>query len=154
MLEDEKVPRDNEFKFKQRADVLVKKWQLILNASKSNGTSLGNATSSVISPGSISIVSGLARDGSSVKSAHGEVIDMTSVAQSTAAIDLNGKGEGVVTFALVSTLHVWLVPNGVSLGVAPPASSGVATHLPPAPIPMSIDPSAFSTQDTPMEEGA
>lgn len=48
----------------------------------------------------------------------------------------------------------WLVPNGVSLGVAPPASSGVATHLPPAPIPMSIDPSAFSTQDTPMEEGA
>jgi len=98
MLEDERVPRDDEFKFKHRADVLVKKWQLILNASKANGTSLGNAMSSVISNGPISS-SGFAKDGA-LKPGHGEAADTTSVAQGTAAIDLNGKGEGVFYFCL------------------------------------------------------
>lgn len=33
----EKVPRDDEYKFRERAKVLVDKWRNILNASKTNG---------------------------------------------------------------------------------------------------------------------
>ena len=36
-LPDDKVPRNNEFKFKERAKALVDKWHDILNASKTNG---------------------------------------------------------------------------------------------------------------------
>ena len=100
------MPRDDEFKFKHRADVLVKKWQLILNASKANGTSLGNAMSSVISNGPVS-GSGFAKDSAFVKPGHGEAADTASVTQATAAIDLNGKGEGVFYFFLGTSLsHV------------------------------------------------
>ena len=100
------MPRDDEFKFKHRADVLVKKWQLILNASKANGTSLGNAMSSVISNGPVS-GSGFAKDSAFVKPGHGEAADTASVTQATAAIDLNGKGEGVFYFCLGTFLsHV------------------------------------------------
>jgi hypothetical protein len=37
-LSPEKLPRDSEFSFKQRAKVPVDRWQEVLNASKSNGT--------------------------------------------------------------------------------------------------------------------
>ena len=37
VLPDEKVPRDGEFKFRDRAKALVDKWHQILNANKSNG---------------------------------------------------------------------------------------------------------------------
>ena len=33
-LPEDKVPRDSEFKFRERSDVLVKKWHQILNATK------------------------------------------------------------------------------------------------------------------------
>jgi TFIIS helical bundle-like domain len=35
---DGKIPRDDEFKFKDRAKALVEKWHQILNSNKSNGT--------------------------------------------------------------------------------------------------------------------
>jgi hypothetical protein len=40
-LPEDKVPRDAEFKFRERSDVLVKKWHQILNATKggANGES-------------------------------------------------------------------------------------------------------------------
>ena len=38
-LTDDKIPRDVEFKFRERAKVLVEKWHDILNANKSNGDS-------------------------------------------------------------------------------------------------------------------
>ena len=37
VLPEEKVPRDAEFKFRERAKALVDKWHQILNANKSNG---------------------------------------------------------------------------------------------------------------------
>jgi hypothetical protein len=36
---DGKIPRDDEFKFKDRAKALVEKWHQILNSNKPNGTS-------------------------------------------------------------------------------------------------------------------
>ena len=38
VLPEEKVPRDAEFKFRDRAKALVDKWHQILNANKPNGT--------------------------------------------------------------------------------------------------------------------
>jgi TFIIS helical bundle-like domain len=35
---EDKIPRDTEFKFRERAKVLVEKWHTILNSSKTNGT--------------------------------------------------------------------------------------------------------------------
>jgi hypothetical protein len=40
-LSPEKIPRDSEFGFKDRAKVLVDRWQEVLNASKANGTEAG-----------------------------------------------------------------------------------------------------------------
>ena len=37
VLPEDKVPRDAEFKFRERAKALVDKWHQILNANKSNG---------------------------------------------------------------------------------------------------------------------
>ena len=36
-LSDEKVPRDEEFKFKERAQALVDRWQLLAHSRKANG---------------------------------------------------------------------------------------------------------------------
>ena len=65
----EKVPRDDEFKFRERAKVLVDKWHQILGANKANGTDM-------------------AANGD----AGGEVPE--AFTQATAAMDLNGKPEG------------------------------------------------------------
>jgi hypothetical protein len=43
-LSPEKIPRDSEFSFKDRAKVLVDRWQEVLNASKANGTDAGTDT--------------------------------------------------------------------------------------------------------------
>ena len=40
-LTDDKVPRDDEFKFRERAKALVDKWHQLLNANKSNGLDAG-----------------------------------------------------------------------------------------------------------------
>lgn len=37
----DKIPRDSEFGFKDRAKVLVDRWQEVLNASKANGADAG-----------------------------------------------------------------------------------------------------------------
>jgi hypothetical protein len=40
-LDPEKVPRDEEFKFKQRAQALVDKWQVLAHKKPTDGTSDG-----------------------------------------------------------------------------------------------------------------
>ncbi|EKM75299.1 hypothetical protein AGABI1DRAFT_116494 [Agaricus bisporus var. burnettii JB137-S8] len=74
VLEDEKIPRNAEFKFKERADALVKKWQQILNANKSANASIDSI--SALAP---------------LSAAPGMKDDDTTVTQATAAINLNGK---------------------------------------------------------------
>ena len=41
VLTDDKVPRDDEFKFRERAKALVDQWHQVLNANKSNGLGVG-----------------------------------------------------------------------------------------------------------------
>lgn len=80
VLDDDKIPRNAEFKFKERADALVKKWQQILNANKSANASLE----------SFSVLAPL----SAAPGAHGTLgmkDDDTGVTHGTAAINLNGK---------------------------------------------------------------
>jgi hypothetical protein len=84
VLDDDKIPRNAEFKFKERADALVKKWQQILNANKSANAAIDSM--SALAPLS-------AAPGS--HGALGLKDDDTSVTHGTAAISLNGKlGEG------------------------------------------------------------
>jgi hypothetical protein len=66
----EKVPRDDEFKFRDRAKVLVDKWRQILGANKPNGT-----------------------DGAANGNVAGDTHE--AVTQAIAAMDLNGKPEGM-----------------------------------------------------------
>ena len=70
----EKVPRDDEFKFRERARVLVDKWHQILGANKPNGTEA-------------------AANGDAAGEPH------EAVTQATAAMDLNGKPEGMPSYA-------------------------------------------------------
>ena len=67
VLTDDKVPRDDEFKFRDRAKALVDQWHQVLNANKSNGTDA---------------------------SANGKMgkDDDAAVVKGAAAIDLNGQG--------------------------------------------------------------
>jgi hypothetical protein len=65
-LPSEKVPRDDEFKFRERAKVLVDKWHQVLGSNKPNGTETA---------------------------ANGDPLEAV-VTAGTAAIDLNGKAEG------------------------------------------------------------
>ena len=67
VLTDDKVPRDDEFKFRERAKALVDQWHQVLNANKTNGTDT---------------------------SANGKTgkEDDAAVIKGAAAIDLNGQG--------------------------------------------------------------
>jgi hypothetical protein len=65
-LSAEKVPKDDDFKFRERAKVLVDKWHQILNANKPNGAD--------------AVANGSKIDG-----------DLTA---GTAALDLNGNVDG------------------------------------------------------------
>lgn len=78
VLPDAKVPRDDEFKFRERAEQLVKKWQQILNANKPNGA----PTSQLISAAPLSAPLSKLDVGEEKQEA---------VTQGTAAINLNGK---------------------------------------------------------------
>ncbi|KAL6299746.1 hypothetical protein BKA93DRAFT_741746 [Sparassis latifolia] len=49
-LSEEKVPRDSEFKFRDRAKALVDKWQDIVNANKTNGEPKTSANGASASP--------------------------------------------------------------------------------------------------------
>lgn len=79
VLSDAKVPRDAEFKFRERAEQLVKKWQQILNANKTNGAPISQPTSTA--PISAAPISKL--DAAEEK--------QEAVTEGTAAISLNGK---------------------------------------------------------------
>jgi hypothetical protein len=81
VLSDEKVPRNAEFQFKERADALVKKWQQILNANKPNG-----AAAESVSAGPISAAP----------------TQEVGTMPSTAAINLNGKSTDGECFQLSS----------------------------------------------------
>lgn len=70
VLVPEKVPRDAEYNFRERARALVEKWHQILNANKPNGTE--NAA-----PGSSDYPNAGAKE--------------DAVTSATAALDLNGQ---------------------------------------------------------------
>lgn len=87
VLPDDKVPRNAEFKFKDRADALVKKWQQILNANKpANGPNTSESISAV-APLSAAPIS--ATPGS--QELLGSKDEDAAVTRGTAAISLNGK---------------------------------------------------------------
>ncbi|KAF5348117.1 hypothetical protein D9756_010760 [Leucocoprinus leucothites] len=139
VLADEKVPRNAEFKFKERADALVKKWQQILNANKpANGSA--PATGS-ISAGPISAIPGsLVKEDTMISDTGADAGGSTAtVTQATSAIDLNGKVEEAV-------------PASTTTGAEPPAatsnpeSSAEAVQAPVA--------SEDSAQDVTMGEAA
>jgi hypothetical protein len=107
ILADERVPGNAEFRFKDRADALVKKWQQILNAASKGQTQNGSSPTTgggggaggagggdIISAGPISAVTGLMREES----------DAGVVTKGTAAIDLNGKAVGEGVFRLLFSL--------------------------------------------------
>lgn len=75
ILEPEKVPRDAEFHFRERAKALVDKWHQILNANKPNGSENG---------------------GPLISERRDEKDE--GVTSATAALDLNGKTEGTRIF--------------------------------------------------------
>ncbi|TFK19285.1 hypothetical protein FA15DRAFT_601847 [Coprinopsis marcescibilis] len=81
VLADEKVPRDSELKFRERSSALVQKWQQILNANKTNGSETGAAAASNAN-GTVPVPPGTADSA-------------FTVAEATAALDLNGKGADV-----------------------------------------------------------
>lgn len=88
ILAHEKVPRDDEFKFRDRAKALVDKWHQILNANKPNGADAG--------------ANGTAKSDGGTD--HQEV-----VIEGTAALDLNGKGdEGASARSLLSKMSLTL----------------------------------------------
>ncbi|KAF9447901.1 hypothetical protein P691DRAFT_705908 [Macrolepiota fuliginosa MF-IS2] len=94
VLSDDKVPRNAEFKFKDRADALVKKWQQILNANKpANGA---GADSLILSAAPISAVPASASLGGQDMKEEAA----TAVMQGTAAISLNGKPVDGMWFVL------------------------------------------------------
>ncbi|KAH6885565.1 hypothetical protein BKA70DRAFT_1337292 [Coprinopsis sp. MPI-PUGE-AT-0042] len=81
-LPEDKVPRDHEFKFRERSDVLVKKWHQILNATKgANGADAGL--------GPAPVTNGTAKEDKAEK-------DEKAVMDGTAALDLNGKEEDAI----------------------------------------------------------
>lgn len=109
VLSDDKVPRNSEFKFKDRADALVKKWQQILNANKANGSSAPTTAGAIntggeaISAGPMSAApgSGLVREDTLIDETMKDVGEGEGeggeggVTKGTAAIDLNGKNQSV-----------------------------------------------------------
>lgn len=90
VLSDVKVPRDTEYNFRERAEQLVKKWQQILNANKSNGAPSSQPTSAA------PISAPLSKPDTEEK--------QEAVTQGTAAISLNGnptEGEYKLRFFLL-----------------------------------------------------
>ena len=83
-LSHERVPRDDEFKFRERAKVLVDKWHQILGSNKPNGTE--NAANG-----------------------DGGADPHEAVTEGTAAIDLNGKPEGEAMCFLPPAFYLTLV---------------------------------------------
>jgi len=85
VLAEDKVPRDEEFKFRDRAKALVDKWHQILNANKPNGTESGGAN-------------GMAKSDGGDKE--------EGVTAGTAALDLNGKpDDGTFTYLLFRLIY-------------------------------------------------
>ncbi|KXN91181.1 PWWP domain-containing protein 1 [Leucoagaricus sp. SymC.cos] len=127
VLDDDKVPRNDEYNFKNRADALVKKWQQILNANKPNGAASSGtapaALASVISSGPISAApGGVAREDTMLTDGSG------SVSQGMAA-------------------------NGKTREVTNPGTESVPTSQ-PEPMSTDVPAPAASAQDVTMTEAA
>lgn len=78
LLPDDKVPRDDEFKFRDRAKALVDQWHQVLNANKPNGSESGAA--------------GTTNGAPAPKMEKNGATDEAGVTEAAAAINLNGKG--------------------------------------------------------------
>lgn len=81
ILSDEKVPRDVEFRFRERAKSLVDRWHQVLNANKPNGSDAGGGTANGTAP---------ANDNAPKPEEGKEKED--KVTEGTAHINLNGNG--------------------------------------------------------------
>lgn len=81
VLTDEKVPRDVEFRFRERAKALVDRWHQVLNANKPNGSDAGGGAANGTAPA----------NGSPPKFEEGKLKE-DKVTEGTANIDLNGNG--------------------------------------------------------------
>lgn len=103
-LPEEKVPRDAEFKFKDRARDLVEKWHLVLNANKPTDSEGGGANGTT-------------------KNEAGDKEDV--VTKGTASINLNDKAEEGAFFTSNASLSFTLT---ISFSVSPtsPDADGVA----------------------------
>jgi len=104
-LQEPKVPRDAEFKFRERARALVERWQGILSSAKQqNGSGADENPAKHKDASAAPSAPSPAKDGEGEKAqgtgdGQGEKDDGedgASVTQATSKIDLNGKsGEGV-----------------------------------------------------------
>lgn len=102
VLPDDKVPKDDEFKFRERAKVLVDRWHHILNASKSNGK---DSNTVAAAPAPAAPASAPVPTNGAVK-ADGEIQDSEAVTAATAAIDLNASAAMIVVKE-DGTVHVF-----------------------------------------------
>lgn len=95
-LSDDKVPRDDEFKFRERAKALVDKWHLILNANKDANASAGANGALSANGAANGEVKGDAAENGAANGAVGAGAEgkgePTDVEMKTAALDLNGQG--------------------------------------------------------------
>ncbi|KAF9492767.1 hypothetical protein BDN71DRAFT_1473528 [Pleurotus eryngii] len=91
-LDEGKVPRDAEFKFRDRAKDLVETWHHILNRTTTNGS--GNTNGTSINGLSAAITGAGDANGHGAETAQSDTAAMTSVVtDKTAAMDLDGKVE-------------------------------------------------------------
>ncbi|KAJ3561459.1 hypothetical protein NP233_g10179 [Leucocoprinus birnbaumii] len=140
VLPDDKVPRNAEFKFKDRADALVKKWQQILNANKpANGTPTSAAPTSG---------AGIAKEDtmlsvlSTVPATQTQTQDsLMGVVPAAAGIDLNGKGADEA-------------PAPTAPTDAPPAATEAPASQPEPPIGDVSAPAPVAVQDVNMNDVA
>ncbi|KAF4567085.1 PWWP domain-containing protein [Pleurotus pulmonarius] len=91
-LDEGKVPRDAEFKFRDRAKELVETWHHILNRTTTNGSGTANGTSV---NGLSAVITGAGdANGHGAETAQSDTVAMTGeVTEKTAAMDLEGKAE-------------------------------------------------------------
>lgn len=91
-LDEGKVPRDAEFKFRNRAKDLVETWHHILNRTTTNGS--GNTNGTSVNGLSAAITGAGDANGHGAETAQSDTVALTSVAtDKTAAMDLDGKAE-------------------------------------------------------------
>ncbi|RDB16277.1 PWWP domain-containing protein2 [Hypsizygus marmoreus] len=93
LLTDDKIPRDDEFHFRDRAKALVDRWHQVLNANKTNGSESGAVTATAPTNGAAK-----EKKEKETKEGTAESGEKT-VTEGAAAIDLNGKAEDAMADA-------------------------------------------------------